>query len=134
MNESPSSLPKMQTPRASRHRQSVLTLAITALIPCLHLSAAIVAWDGGGENDNWSSARNWVGDTAPAANDSLEFSGFARLAPKNDYPANTAFDGLTFSSSAGAFTVTGNALTLNGNIVDNTAVLTQTINVPLVLN
>jgi autotransporter-associated beta strand protein len=100
----------------------------------LQLSAAIVVWDGGGGNDNWSAARNWTGDTAPVPNDALQFDGFARLTPSNDFVANTAFNGLTFNASAGAFTVSGNAITLDGNIVDNTAVLTQTINLPLVLS
>lgn len=126
--------PKMQFSRPPRCRKVVLVAAISAIIPCLHLFAATVVWDGGGENDNWSAARNWAGDTAPVPNDALHFDGFARLAPKNDYVATTAFNGLTFKSSAGAFTLTGNAITLDGDIVDDTAVLTQTINLPLALS
>src|SRR4029434_9794870 len=68
------------------------------------------------------------------ANDALQFDGFARLTPANDFTANTAFNGLTFATSAGALTLSGNPLTLDGNIVDNTAVLTQTINLPVVLS
>ena len=95
---------------------------------------AIVTWDGGGENNNWSAARNWAGDSAPAANDSLVFDGFARLSPSNDLAAATAFNGVTFGANAGAFILSGNSVTLEGNIVDQTPVLTQTINLPLLLN
>jgi autotransporter-associated beta strand protein len=124
----------MQPLRLRRYRKVILAAAISAVIPCLQLSAAIVVWDGGGVNDNWSTARNWVGDTAPVANDALQFDGFARLTPANDFTANTAFNGLTFTASAGAFTLSGNTITLGGDIADNTAVLTQTINLPLVLS
>jgi fibronectin-binding autotransporter adhesin len=124
----------MQPSRFRRPRKVALAAAISALIPCLHLSAAIVVWDGGGVNDNWSTARNWVGDSAPVPSDSLQFDGFARLTPTNDFVANPAFNGLTFAASAGAFILSGNAITLDGNIVDNTAVLTQTINLPVVLS
>ena len=30
-------------------------------------------WDGGGANDNWSTAANWSGDVAPVASDSVQF-------------------------------------------------------------
>src|SRR6266513_68312 len=92
------------------------------------IHAAIVTWDGGAANGNWTSALNWVGDNAPVADDSLVFDGFARLAPTNDSAAGTAFDGLGFAVTAGGFNLAGNQITLRGPIVDNTAVLTQTIN------
>ena len=96
--------------------------------------AAIVTWDGGAVNGNWTSALNWVADNAPVANDSLVFDGFARLAPANDFTAGTAFDGLAFAVTAGALNLAGNPVMLHGAIVDNTAVLTQTINLAVVLD
>jgi autotransporter-associated beta strand protein len=99
-----------------------------------NVHAAIVTWDGGGVNNNWTSALNWVGDNAPVANDSLVFDGFTRLTPNNDFLAGTAFDGLRFAVTAGAFALGGNQITLHGDIVDNTAVLTQTVNNPVALD
>ena len=32
-------------------------------------------WDGGGADDNWSTAGNWSGDTAPVAGDNVIFDG-----------------------------------------------------------
>ena len=103
-------------------------------MPCLQLPAATIVWDGGGENNNWSSARNWVGDNVPAPNDSLVFDGFARLTPTNDFAPSTAFGGLTFAPTAGAFTLTGEQISLHGDITNNTTVLVQTINTPLALD
>ena len=90
-------------------------------------------WSGGGNNNNWTTASNWVGGTAPAPNDLLVFDTFARLTPTNDYPGATQFNGITFGPSAGAFTLSGNSITLGGNFIDNTPLLTQTVNLPLVL-
>jgi fibronectin-binding autotransporter adhesin len=106
----------------------------SAILSGANAFATIVTWDGGAVNNNWSSARNWQGDTAPVPNDALVFDGFARLASSNDFAANTPFSGLTFTNTAGAFTLSGNPLTLHGDIADNTAVLTQTIALPLVLD
>src|SRR5262249_11630519 len=58
-------------------------------------------WDGGGADDNWTTAANWVGDFAPAPGDDLVFTGTLRLTPNNDFPANTPFRSITFN--AGGF-------------------------------
>src|SRR5687767_3568959 len=121
----------MSSPHPISRRRASLFQALSftfllagSFIPDATLSAAIVTWDGGAVNNNWTSARNWQGDTAPAANDTLVFDGFARLTPSNDFLANTGFAGLTFAPTAGAFTLTGNSLTLRGDIANQTAVLT----------
>lgn len=91
--------------------------------------AAVRTWTGGGADDNWSTVANW--DTGvPMANDSVAFTGSTRLTPNNDLPANRTILGVTFSAAAGAFTLTGNAIDLGGNVTNNSTNL-QTINLPL---
>ena len=45
---------------------------------------ATFTWDGGGTDDKWSTAANWVGDKAPRDGDSLVFTGTTRQTPVND--------------------------------------------------
>ncbi len=96
--------------------------------------AAQSIWDGGGQGNNFSSAQNWVGDVAPLPNDIIVFDGAFRPTPNNDYPAGTQFNGITFASTvAFPFTVTGNSVNLNGDILDNTQAFANTISFPLAL-
>ncbi len=69
-------------------------------------------WDGGGADNKWSTAANWVGDVAPSAGENLVFpSGAARLTSVND------LSGVTF----GTISVSGSGYTLNaGNITATT--------------
>ncbi len=97
-------------------------------------ASTTVTWDGGGANDLWSTAENWVGDVAPVAGDRLVFAGTTRLTPTNDFTAGTNFASITFNSGAGAFTIGGNAITLNGGatVITNSATTgTMTLALPL---
>jgi autotransporter-associated beta strand protein len=110
------------------------TAAATVLINTRSLSAASVTWNGGGIDNNWSTALNW---TTGGRAHRQRLGGLRRLLkayPSNDRASGTAFNGITFTSTAGAFTLNGNSITLNGDIVDNTALLTQTVNMGLILN
>jgi autotransporter-associated beta strand protein len=101
----------------------VFTLAYAAC-------AADRTWSGASDN-NWSTPANW-GGAAPAAGDALFFAGTTRLTNTNDLPAGTAFSGIAYSAGAGAFTLSGNALSLDGNI-SNRSANTQVINLPMTL-
>ncbi len=81
-------------------------------------------WSGGGADANWTTAANW-GGTAPTASNSVTFSGTNRLTNNNILAANTQIDGITFDSTAGNFTLNGNAINLAGNVV-NSGTNTQT--------
>jgi autotransporter-associated beta strand protein len=71
------------------------------------LAPAIATWDGGGGNNNWTTAANWVGDVAPNPGDDLAFpSGAAQLTNVNDFAAGTLFTSLS---------VTGNGYAISGN-------------------
>src|SRR6185436_11007409 len=116
-------------------RKILLAACAAVLAAPLAASAADVTWSGANANNSlWSTATNWVGNTAPVAHDSLIFSGFARLSPNDDFAAGTALDGITFDSTAGAFNLVGNQITLSSNIADNTALLNQTITLAMLLD
>ncbi len=67
---------------------------------------AFATWDGGGADNKWTTAANWVGDVAPVAGADLLFpTGVARLAMFNDFPEFTAF---------GAMAIAGSQYTLDG--------------------
>jgi autotransporter-associated beta strand protein len=88
----------------------------------------------GNTSTNWNTAANWLGNSVPAAGDSLVFTnaGIAGAGLTNDIPAGRAFAGLTFSTNASAFTIAGNAFGLIGAIANFTTNV-QTINTPVIL-
>ena len=90
-------------------------------------------WTGGGANNNWSTGSNWLGNAAPAnnSNTNILIAGSARLTPNVD--ANWSIAGLAFDSSAGAFTLGGNQLTIGANGITNYSTSTQTISNNFVL-
>ena len=94
------------------------------------LSAATVTWSVA-TNGNWNDASNW--DALPVAGDDLHFAGSANLTTNNDFPADTSFNSITFNNGAGAFTLSGNRMTLAGNITNNDDDL-QTINLAMIVN
>ncbi|HVD97731.1 MAG TPA: autotransporter-associated beta strand repeat-containing protein [Cytophagaceae bacterium] len=91
--------------------------------------AATRTWNGGGANNNWSTAANW-GGTAPSAGDDLIFAGSTRTSPNNDYAAGTVFNSISFALGASAFTIGGFDFTIAGGAVTaNNTSLTMTIDV-----
>ncbi|HEX9046663.1 MAG TPA: autotransporter-associated beta strand repeat-containing protein, partial [Verrucomicrobiae bacterium] len=99
----------------------------------LVLLAGNDTWTGAGADANWNTAGNWTGaNTPPVAGDSLFFDGVLNTAAVNNIAANTAFSAVTFNATAGAFTLSGNAINLNGGITNN-AGFAQTISLPMAL-
>lgn len=119
----------MRSELVNRYLQLLLVYATV----CINHSVCAQTWDGGGINNDWSTADNWALNAAPA-NDgtaSLIFAGVIRLSPSVD----TAWSvlGLSFGPSAGAFTLGGSAITIGtGGIVSSSAAV-QTVNTALVL-
>lgn len=98
------------------------------------VSASERTWDGGGGDPYWSTAMNWDGDTAaPSAGDALFFGASSRLAATNNLAEGIAFSGITFLSGAGAYTLGGNGITLDGDI-SNLSVSAKTVGLPLTLS
>lgn len=80
-------------------------------------------WDGGGEDDNWDTAANWVSDALPAFTDgtaNLIFDGSTRLAPNNNV-AGAVLNNLVFGAEAASFDLTGNGFTIRTGLSNNSA-------------
>lgn len=97
--------------------------------------AASYTWNGGSTpSPKWSIKQNWNGtDLVAATNSDLYFGGVIRLTDNtNDFAVNSNFRNITFNSGAGAFTLKGNGIILNGGIT-NSSVNAQTINLNMAL-
>src|SRR5690606_10877992 len=100
--------------------------------------AVTVIWDGGGADNNWSTADNWNTNSVPALAspyDDVQFAGSTRPAVNVD--SNVTVQTLWFNSGASAFTIGGTG-TINvvpaagsnadsGNEIRNTSNALQTI-------
>jgi|GEM_PF-3524121 len=128
MNSFPSSLfssRRLISQRTPRRR--ALEIAALLLFPALSLQAVERTWDGGSETtSNWNAPENWDENTLPQSGDSLFFDGGTRLTSSNNLGSGTLFNGITFRSTAGAFTFSGNPVQLGGDLVNESANL-QTI-------
>jgi autotransporter-associated beta strand protein len=93
---------------------------------------APAVWIGGGGDNNWDTAANWVGGVKPTNNDTVVFStqtaGFTGQFASNNNIANLS--GLTLQfvddSAAGDFSVSGNALLNVAGVSNNQTVGTAT--------
>src|SRR5687768_13075901 len=88
------------------------TLRLTRLED--RVTPAVATWDGGGADDNWTTAANWAGDVAPQPGDDIVYPAAGRLSSLNDFPAGTAFRSLTLAG--GGFQIGGNAVTLAAGV------------------
>lgn len=104
-------------PGARAARPTLLALAVAALLGSALTDLAEAktsTWTGGARASAWSLRANW-GGTALADGDALVFAGTTNLSNDNNL-LNASFNGLSFASGAGAFTLNGNGFTNLGNI------------------
>lgn len=100
--------------------------------------AAVFTWEGdvdGNWNTNTAGNTNWISNGLPAlSGDSLIFgvAGSSGSTLVNDI-AGLSISGLTFNAGASAYTMSGQALTLAGPLINNSANL-QTLNFGLNLS
>jgi len=97
------------------------TVAAVCTVYACTANAAVFTWDGGGADNNWQTAANWVGDIAPDSDGtaSLVFAGGAAKTTANNFPAGTAFAGIALNNTA-AFTLSGNDITLPARSLQRT--------------
>jgi len=97
-------------------------------------SVGTLIWDGGQTDANWSTysgtasnQSNWDANKIPASGlvDAIQFAGSTRTTTTNNVTGLTV-GSLAFNSGASAFTVNGNAITLNSGIANN-ATTVQTV-------
>ena len=84
-------------------------LAIAA-VPA-HAQTNSQTWDGGGGDNNWSTAANWTNDTVPI-NQFVDFAGTTRTNPNNDIAAGKYIYEMRLKN-----TTSGQSFTLDGNSV-----------------
>lgn len=113
----------------------ILPVLLVAMAP-----AAERSWDGGaiGGDNNWGTVANWNGDTAITAGDLLSFQngvGTGTTTVNNNLTAGISYGLIYFMNSANnrAWTLTGNSITLGGDVVNSIAA-TQTLNLDLILS
>jgi len=126
-----------------------IALNNTRLLPVLAFGlaiasqAAVFTWNGGGSDNNWQTGANWTNSVSPATDGtaSLTFSGNTRTVTTNNITADTVFTAISFvndnsSGKTNAFTLSGNRLTLGGNISStaSSAAITDTMSFPVLLN
>ncbi len=77
-------------------------------------------WDGGGADENWTTAENWSTDVAPIARDKLIFpAGAAQKNTTNDFVEGTLFESILLTDNG--YDIRGNGLSLMTSLVNDTA-------------
>ncbi len=139
--------------KAGLRHNTIISKSVPRLLPiflfiCLALAAGHAATDTwqGNTSVNWGDA-NWIGgNNPPISGDALVFgvAGTAGATLNNNLTAGTLIDGITFSSAASAYTLSGNGILLSGQInnamqspgngITNNSGNTETIALPLTLD
>jgi len=91
-------------------------------------------WTGGNsdpDNKNWATGDNW--DLPAEAGSVLQFAGSVKTTNNNNFTAGTSFSGIVFNAGADTFTLEGESINLNGDIVNNSS-NPQNVNLPIVLS
>ena len=115
----------VQVPSGTLTVDSIVADTLTIGAP----SVATRTWNGGGTDNKWSTAANWVGNVAPLPGDNLVFpAAAAQQANVNDYPAGTVFGSITVLganynflsgiSSSGNIQITAGTLTASSIVCD----------------
>ena len=92
-------------------KHTALSLALATLT--VSVQAVTYTWDGGGADNNWSSAPNWNPDTAAplsASNTTVQLDGSVRTNPSQDIANPFVLNRLEFLGGAltSAFTIGSN--------------------------
>jgi autotransporter-associated beta strand protein len=104
----------------------------TAVLPVVFSVYPGRLWTGLGADNNWSTGLNWLGGVAPnPAGDTVTFAGTTRLTPIMDQ--TFVLSGLSFDTTAGAFSLTNASATLlelYGGIT-NSSTQTETVGIQI---
>jgi len=100
---------------------AVLFFAANAAVSQVPVSGQSV-WTGSAGDARWSSVGNWQGGIAPVPTPltSLTFGGSLTNA-QNDFLSGSAFSNLTFAAGASPFTLSGNKVSLYGNLANSSS-------------
>lgn len=110
-------------------KSSEIRIGLLPLLLAGGISSGIVqaqsVWDGGGADNDWTTAANWVGDLAPvsATTTDVQFAGSTRLNPS--LASGFSVKSLKFNSGSGAFTLGGSPISVQGVGNADSAVITN---------
>jgi len=100
----------------------IIGLLLAAVVPSS--LAADKTWSGAEDHTTMSHGGNWVGGVAPVpGTDDIIFSGSSFTTVNNDITtaSGSAFAGITFDSTAGAFVISGNSIFISAGITNNSS-------------
>ena len=92
-------------------------------------SVQATTWSGLGADANWATPNNWDVTPSNSFNAALVFTGSTQASNYNNLTGGTATS-MTFSAGAGAFVLSGNAITVGD--ITNSSTNPQTINLAMV--
>lgn len=117
-----------------KHYSFLQSLRIIHTLAAAGITSPVIAATWSGNTDvNLSTATNWAAGSGPApvSGENWVFgtAGSAGATLTNDLATSSAFEvaGITFGSTASAYTITGGAFSLTGNIVNTGGAGNQTI-------
>jgi hypothetical protein len=113
---------------------SAIAAAAASLAAMDSSRAVTTTWSGTPTNGNFSVGANWTGGSVPAAGNTVAFNSSTTTALNNDLLSS--LEAFTFNTSAGAYTISGTAVTFttNGNVINNNSLNVETISLNLDLN
>jgi len=119
---------------AKNHVKGFVAVGVLVIAASLHpVHSADVTWSSTPANGNWNNGANWsTSPTPPVAGDTLVFGASSITGLNNDFAGGTTFSGLNFAADAPAFSITGNSVTLGGNVT-NASTAPQQIGINLLL-
>lgn len=125
--------PPMNTRFFALRRLPIAFAAILASHSVVHAQT----WDGGGANDNVTTANNWNPNAVPVNDGTADliFGGVVRLTPIFD--TDFKVDSITFDNTAGAFNIGasgGSSLLVGPGGITNNDASTQTFSAPVDLS
>lgn len=94
--------------------------------------AANKTWAAAPTNDLWSTGANW-GGSAPVAGDALSFGASSVVELRNDLTNGLSIAGITFNNAASAYTITGNPISLGGNLAVGTGITAESLGLDMAL-
>lgn len=105
---------------------AMLLFGVLSILVAPKTFAATRTWDGGGSDDNWSTATNWDTDTAPVNGDDIVFTlANSDINSTNDFSNLTVnsitVNGVTDDASDSVNIFITNPLTIAGNVTSSVA-------------
>jgi fibronectin-binding autotransporter adhesin len=108
-----------------------LAAALAALLAMANPAFGAPATWVGNTDANWATDANWSGSLPTGNTPTFNVAGTSGTTLNNNLAAGTAIAGMTFSATASAYTLNGNAINLTANITHTALAAAQIINLDM---